>query len=112
MCRHFWVFPWFAWFYSDVATVTSSGGSERGPRLPFSFSPKIINYVVGANLMLSSNANMIAGLSGIVRIIPAHIDSLHVIPIFQLAGVLVRNNFLWLKDFHLIPGSLSNLCYK
>lgn len=56
----FLVFPWFVSFYHDVPST--SGASFMG----LAASSKMLTYFVGMNALMASNANLVAGVSGIV----------------------------------------------
>ncbi len=86
------VFPWFAAFYSSVPPM-SSPASQNGLGFP-TFSTKSLVYFVGFNLVIPSSANLIAGLSGVA------------------AGILIHYNAFWVKNWNVVPGWLSSLCYK
>ncbi len=62
------VFPWFVPFYHSIPSL-SSVANPLG-NFGLSFSTKSLTYFVGFNLLVASNANLIAGTAGIVKIFP------------------------------------------
>ncbi len=59
------VFPWFFSFYRSIPSL-SSVATPLG-NLGIALSTKSLTYFVGFNLLVASNANLVAGVAGIVR---------------------------------------------
>ena len=59
----FCVFPWFVSFYQDVAHSKSGDPFGLGG---LRLSPKAFSYFAGMQIIIASNANVIAAAAGIV----------------------------------------------